>query len=380
MAESEMDEALEELDQGARIVMTSLGQVAEQAQLRQARLDRQEGARLRLAADQDRQDVKGLREAARVVYLAPGNATWWDTAEPADAVHAYRTAAVWADRAPEARRAQAAIADAAQRRWGAPMGRLQEEAEQRRRAEAGRAKVTAEDVIAVADDAAAARARAEQVPQEAERAAGAGREEAAEEVKEPLGPVAEVVTERGALARRPDELEVQPRPGSEDLAGDFRAAVGAGPGAAGRPAAEAVDEAAQERMAQALRAVWPKEHAEKVIGGEAFGAVTHHLAQLEKAGREPADVLRGVSPGEVTAPQIRHPAAFLAFRLEQVRSAAAADRSSSLEALPAPARAALEDSQSSFPVPVDAAIKSSRGSGPRVIKAAGVTVSQDYGR
>lgn len=86
-----------------------------------------------------------------------------------------------------------------------------------------------------------------------------------------------------------------------------------------RSAAAAAEQTRREQAAQVLRSVWPADQAEQVISGAAFGAVAYRLDQLQRSGKDPAAVLQQIPPGDITSSSIRHPAAFLAHRLDQLQ-------------------------------------------------------------
>jgi hypothetical protein len=103
-------------------------------------------------------------------------------------------------------------------------------------------------------------------------------------------------------------------------------ALGIGVGRAGgdqeagqsRALSVAASDEVHDRMADEVRAAWPAEQAEAVVNGPAFGATAYWLDQLEREGRPPAQVLSDLGPASVSDPDVRHPAALLAWKLERL--------------------------------------------------------------
>jgi hypothetical protein len=173
---SEMDDLGREFDQVLRVALTAAAQAAELAARRRAQQERAAAAAARADALQLQQQLAVERQAARAVYLAPGQATWWENATAQDIATAWQTAAAWAGQDPQAAAAQQAIAETVRRRWGVDIDQLAGSS-----APAARQPGRTQDAIEAVDDRAAVRAQANEalaVAEVARAEAGALREEA----------------------------------------------------------------------------------------------------------------------------------------------------------------------------------------------------------
>lgn len=111
------------------------------------------------------------------------------------------------------------------------------------------------------------------------------------------------------------------RPGRSGRAGDGSAAEAAEADAAsyqvlGRSSAEW-----EEHVLGVLRGEWSAATVEAVADGEAFGALVHKLGRLEYDGHDLSQVVRTLSESSITGPDIRQPAAFAAWLVDNYAAA-----------------------------------------------------------
>jgi hypothetical protein len=173
---SEMDDLGREFDQVLRVALTGAAQAAELTARRRAQQERAAAAATREEALRLQQQLAAERQAARAVYLAPGQATWWENATAQDVATAWQTAAAWAGQDPQAAAAQQAIAETVRRRWGLDVDQLAGSS-----VPAARQPGRTQDAIEAVDDRAAVRAQAAEALAAAEAArteAGALRDDA----------------------------------------------------------------------------------------------------------------------------------------------------------------------------------------------------------
>lgn len=173
---SEMDDLGREFDQMLRVALTGAAQAAELTARRRALQERAAAAAAREEALRLQQQLAAERQAARAVYLAPGQAAWWENATAQDVATAWQTAAAWAGQDPQAAAAQQAIAETVRRRWGLDVDQLAGLS-----VPAARQPGRTQDAIEAVDDRAAVRAQATEALAAAEAArteAGALRDEA----------------------------------------------------------------------------------------------------------------------------------------------------------------------------------------------------------
>lgn len=135
-----------------------------------------------------------------------------------------------------------------------------------------------------------------------------------------------------ALTRRVADLGVDPGPAAAALdAGDTAALarmLEEGPGAAG-PGKERADsgsnarsfEQREEAVLEVLRAEWSEPTLERITAGEAFPALAHKLGRLQDDGRDIHALLRSMPQSQLVAPEIRQPAAFAAWLVDQYAAA-----------------------------------------------------------
>ncbi len=173
---SEMDDLGREFDQVLRVVLTGAAQAAELTARRRAQQERAAAAATREEALRLQQQLTAERQATRAVYLAPGQAAWWENATAQDVATAWQTAAAWAGQDPQAAAAQQAIAETVRRRWGLDVDQLAGLS-----VPAARQPGRTQDAIEAVDDRAAVRAQAAEALAAAEAArteAGALRDDA----------------------------------------------------------------------------------------------------------------------------------------------------------------------------------------------------------
>jgi hypothetical protein len=113
-----VDEVGREIDAALRTALTGLAQMQEILARRQMQRD-MEALR---AARQQRQEVTAelaaRQQAARMVYLAPQQMRWWETATAEDVARAWHTARALAGYDQQAAQAQEAIEQTVRDRWG----------------------------------------------------------------------------------------------------------------------------------------------------------------------------------------------------------------------------------------------------------------------
>lgn len=146
------DEAIATADELFRVALMAVGQATEL--VLRARMEQER--RLLAQARADQAHVQAARtaerDAARVVYLAPQQESWWANATIDDVAWAWSTARAWSRYDPQAIHAQEAIAKTVARRWGVDI----EAVAAGGRTDRGSAGSAAADAAAAVDDAAAA--------------------------------------------------------------------------------------------------------------------------------------------------------------------------------------------------------------------------------
>lgn len=152
---SESDEAVESAEELFRVALMAAGQGTEL--VLRARMEKERHLLAQARADEAYAQATRTaeRDAARVVFLAPGQESWWEKASVDDVAVAWSTADAWSRYDPQAAAARDAIARTTARRWGVDIQAVARKA----RAGRGRAQRRA-DAVAGVDDAAAATDRA----------------------------------------------------------------------------------------------------------------------------------------------------------------------------------------------------------------------------
>lgn len=118
----------------------------------------------------------------------------------------------------------------------------------------------------------------------------------------------------GALSRM-----LADRPGRAGRTGDgpaAEAADAASPQVLGRSSAEREDQ-----VLEVLRGEWSAATVEAVADGEAFGALAYKLGRLEDDGHDLRQVVRSIPESSITGPDIRQPAAFAAWLVDNYAAA-----------------------------------------------------------
>ncbi len=155
------DEAIATADELFRVALMAVGQATEL--VLRARTEQERRLLAQARADQAHAQAARTaeRDAARAVYLAPQQESWWANATIDDVARAWTAARAWSQYDPEAIHAQEAIAKTVARRWGVDIEAVA--AGGRTETGSAHASEATADMVAAADDlAAGAQLREEQ--------------------------------------------------------------------------------------------------------------------------------------------------------------------------------------------------------------------------